>query len=129
MIMFWAISTFAQITPPPIDPSPKPQDTLANFKNPEFPGGHRAFVQQFLKNFRTSIPAKENIKTAKVIATFIVEPDGSMSQFAIESSENELVKNEFLRALKMVTTKWVPAEKDGVKVKAKMRQPLVFILE
>lgn len=129
VMMFWAASTSAQITSPPSEPLPKPQDTLVNFKNPEFPGGHRAFVQKILKNFRTSVPARQNIKTAKVIATFIVEPDGSMSQFAIESSENELVKNEFLRALKMVATQWIPAEKDGVKVKARMRQPLVFVLE
>lgn len=129
MILFWAVSVSAQNTPTPAPAPSQPADTLKNFVNPEFPGGHRAFVQQILKNFRTSIPAKQNIKTAKVIATFMVEPDGSMSQIAIESSENELVKNEFLRALKKVTTRWTPAEKDGVKVRARMRQPLVFVLE
>lgn len=130
MVMFWAVSVSAQITPPPAEPLPKASaDTLANFKNPEFPGGHRVFAQQIMKNFRTAIPARQDIRTARVIAVFTVEPDGSMSSFVIESSENELVKDEFLRALKMVTTRWVPAEKDGVKVKVRMRQPLVFVLE
>ena len=35
----------------------------------------------------------------------------------------------FLRALKMVKTKWIPAEQNGKKVRNLMRQPLVFNLQ
>ncbi|SIS93055.1 TonB protein C-terminal [Chryseobacterium ureilyticum] len=103
-------------------------DSARSFKNPEFPGGHAAFTQEVLRYFRTSVPASLNIKRAEAIATFIVDTDGVMKQFAIESSQNDVVKEEFLRALKKINKKWTPAEKNGVPVRAVMRQPLVFLL-
>lgn len=104
-------------------------DELAGYKNPEFPGGHQAFVRKIQSNFQTSLLTRLNISTAKAVATFIVEKDGSMSQIQIESYENEIIKKEFLKALHSVHTKWIPGEKNGEKVKMKIKQPLIFWLE
>lgn len=96
---------------------------------PEFPGGHQAFSMQIFNNFQSHQLVRSNIERAKAVATFFIEPDGSMSDIKIESYENELVKNEFLKAIRRVKTKWIPAEKNGEKVRMKMKQPLIFQLK
>jgi hypothetical protein len=101
----------------------------ASTKPPEFPGGHRAFVTEVLKYFRTYPMVKAEIISAKAVATFIVDTEGNMVDIKIESYEYKIVRDEFLRALKMVKTKWIPAEQDGKKVRNLMRQPLVFNLQ
>lgn len=98
-------------------------------KSPEFPGGHQAFVKKILSNFRTPLLTKLNNSSAKAIATFVVEKDGSMDNIRIESSENEIVKKEFLKALQNINTKWIPGEINGEKTSTRMRQPLVFIAD
>jgi protein TonB len=100
------------------------QDKIA-----EFPGGQSAFMRQIINNFDTSKLARQNLSKARAIAVFDVDTDGSMINLKIESYDNELVKQEFLKALGKIKTKWIPAEQNGVKVKNKMRQPLQFNLD
>ncbi|MET3034677.1 energy transducer TonB [Chryseobacterium sp. NRRL B-14859] len=125
LIILCCTALYAQEAPAAVPAT----DSSGVYKVPSFPGGHQAFTREFIRNFRTAIPASQNIKKARVTATFFVNEDGSMSQFMIESSESDAVKNEFLKALKKITTKWTPAERNGKPVRAKMRQPLIFILE
>ncbi|ASK31310.1 hypothetical protein CEY12_14895 [Chryseobacterium sp. T16E-39] len=113
-----------QKTPTVISPA-----ELSESKNPEFPGGHQAFVKKILNNFQTGVLARLNISSVKAVASFVVEKDGSMGDIQIESYENEIIKKEFLKALKSVNTKWTPGEIKGEKVRMKMRQPLIFRLE
>lgn len=95
----------------------------------EFPGGHQAFVQAVISHFRTSQLARLNIESAKAMAVFDIDTDGSMINVKIESADNEIVKKEFLQALSKVKTKWEPGEEKGIKVKMRMRQPLQFYLD
>ncbi|KXH83303.1 energy transducer TonB [Chryseobacterium kwangjuense] len=110
-------------------PKPAPVAETSFTKAAEFPGGHKAFVAEILKNFRTSPLVKAEIMSAEAVATFMVDTDGNMVDIKIESYKHKLVKDEFLRALKMIKTQWIPAEQDGKKVRNFMRQPLVFSLE
>ncbi|PIF43744.1 hypothetical protein CLU96_0658 [Chryseobacterium sp. 52] len=128
-MLFWVVSMAAQKDSAIAPPVEKPGSISTDFKSPEFPGGHQAFVKEVLKNFQTAVPARLNIQKAKATATFMVETDGSMSNIQMESYEHEAVKNEFLKALKQVTTKWIPAEENGKKLRARMRQPLIFIIQ
>lgn len=98
-------------------------------KIPEFPGGHSVFMKQIINNFNTTPLWKQNITKARAIAVFDIDTDGNMINLKIESYDNELVKQEFLKALKKINTKWIPAEQNGVKVKNRMRQPLQFNLD
>ncbi|OCA78214.1 hypothetical protein BBH99_09465 [Chryseobacterium contaminans] len=129
-MLFWAVSINAQkdstTFPKPEPPAPVES---APHKTPEFPGGHRAFVTEVLKNFRTSPLVRAEIMSAKASANFIVDTEGNMIDIKIESYEHAMVRDEFLRALKMVKTKWIPAEQDGKKVRSVMRQPLIFNLK
>lgn len=98
-------------------------------KIPEFPGGHSVFMKLIISNFNTTPLWKQNITKASAIAIFDVDTDGNMINLKIESSDNELVKKEFLNALNKIKTKWIPGEQNGAKVKTRMRQPLQFNLE
>lgn len=66
---------------------------------------------------------------AKAVATFIVDAEGNMVDIKIESYEYKMVKDEFLRTLKLIKTQWIPAEQNGKKVRSIMKQPLVFSLQ
>ena len=130
ILLFWTVSLAAQkdsaVIPDPkpsVDTEPRPSRIAA------FPGGHQAFVKEILKNFRTSPLVKAEIMKAKAVATFIVDTEGNMIDINIESYEYKMVKDEFLRALKMVKTQWIPAEQNGKKARSIMRQPLVFSLQ
>lgn len=96
---------------------------------PKFPGGQKAFEKEILFHFQTRKLMQLDISKAKVVATFYVEPDGSMSSIKIESYENEAVKDEFLKALHKIKTKWIPAIENGKKVRKLMAQPLIFYLQ
>lgn len=98
-------------------------------KTPEFPGGHAAFMKLIIGNFNTSRLAKQNIAKARAIAVFDIDKEGNMINLRMESYDNEAVKTEFLRALNTIKTKWIPGEKNGEKVKMRMRQPLQFNLD
>ncbi|MBB6371381.1 hypothetical protein [Chryseobacterium shigense] len=130
ILIFWVAAVAAQ-KDSDVVPAVKPSvyAESAPTKSAEFPGGHQAFVAAILKNFRTSPLVKAGVMSARAVASFIVDTDGNMVNIKIESYESEMVKDEFLRALKMIKTPWVPAEQDGKRVRNVMRQPLVFNLQ
>jgi len=130
ILLFWAVSIAAQ-KDSTVVPGVKPMAEAVSqpTKTADFPGGHRAFVNEILKNFKTAPLVKAGIMSAKVVATFIVDTEGKMVDIKIESYEHPMVKNEFLRALKMVKILWIPAEQNGKKVRSIMRQPLIFNLQ
>lgn len=130
ILLFWAASVAAQkdsTAVPAVDPTLHTEATST--KIAEFPGGHQAFVKEILKYFHTSALVKADIMKAKAVATFVVDTDGSMVDIKIESYEYKMVKDEFLRTLKMIKTKWIPAENNGKKIRSLMRQPLTFSLQ
>ncbi|WP_265426787.1 hypothetical protein [Chryseobacterium sp. YIM B08800] len=98
-------------------------------KIPEFPGGHAAFMKQIINNFNTTPLWKQNIARASAIAVFDIDKEGNMINLRVESYDYAAVKTEFLSALNKIKTKWIPGEKNGEKVKMRMRQPLQFNLE
>ncbi|WP_426275162.1 energy transducer TonB [Chryseobacterium sp. S-02] len=104
------------------------QDTAQNIKLPEFPGGNAVFSKKVMLNFETGKLSALNITSSKVMASFYVEPDGTMSTIKIESFDNELVKKEFLKALNRIKDIWKPGEQNGKKVRMLMKQPLIFYL-
>ncbi|MEY8758309.1 hypothetical protein [Chryseobacterium tongliaoense] len=108
---------------------PLPDVVSSPSKVAEFPGGHRAFVREILANFRTAPVVKADIVKAKAVATFVIDTEGNMTDIKIESYQHQMVRDEFLKALKMIKTQWIPAEENGKKVRSIMRQPLIFNLQ
>lgn len=103
----------------------KPSSQIED-KGPEFPGGMIAFRNEFVSQFRSQVLLAAGVNEASAVATFVIEKDGSMSNITMESNSNRAIKDEFIKALKEIKTKWIPGEKNGENVRVRVRQPLVF---
>jgi hypothetical protein len=89
-------------------------------KSPEFAGGMDKFHQYVTKNFK--IESDENIN-GKVIVSFIVEKDGSLTNIKILKDLGYGSRKEAERILKNCP-RWKPAEKNGQTVRVFLSVPL-----
>jgi len=92
---------------------------------PEFPTGQQGlgdFIRSNLSYPRAALDAKiEGI----VIASFIVEKDGSISHVEIVRGLGYGCDEEVIRLIKMMP-KWTPGKKDGKPVRVKLSIPVQF---
>lgn len=70
--------------------------------------------------FRTNPISQTTILS---VLTFIVEPDGTMSDISAKG-ENQSFNEEIERAVKSIQTKWIPAEVKGKKVRSYYKMPI-----
>ena len=89
---------------------------------PEFPGGDREFNLYINKNL--NYPQKKRFN-AKVICTFIVETNGSISSININNITNYDLNKEILKVLKSMPN-WIPAMHNGKKVRCLISQPFML---
>jgi len=93
------------------------------FENPQqFPGGSIALV----KFFNTRLHKIAGAKNKKVFISFVVEKDGTLSDFKIMRGLGKEADNEALRVIKL-SPKWKPASQNGVVYKVSYTLPIVFI--
>ncbi|WP_239106989.1 M56 family metallopeptidase [Flavobacterium macrobrachii] len=78
----------------------------ADLEIPTFPGGISEFYKFVAKNFK--MPKNFNSKE-KLIVSFIVEKDGSLSTFDVKKDLGSGTKKEAVRVLKS-SPKWIPAK-------------------
>ncbi|MFA6086069.1 TonB family protein [Mucilaginibacter sp.] len=110
-------------------------DTVPNKKvvftqvehSPGFPGGDKAFSQFLSKNIRYPKKARENNVQGRVIATFIVEPDGKLTDIKILRGIGSGADEESVRVLKK-SPKWEPGIQNGRKVRVQYSVPIQFSL-
>lgn len=109
---------------PPSQPKPA-QKSVYNASEvevlPNYPGGIRTFYNYFSTNFKRS-DADKNV-TGKVIVSFIVEKDGSLSTIKILRGINETLNTEVIRVLK-ASEKWSVGEMNGEKVRVLYSLPI-----
>ena len=78
------IQTFV---PPPPPPKPKEEATEEIFvvveEMPEFPGGQSALMKYLSENIRYPVIAQENGIEGRVICSFVVERDGSITDVQV----------------------------------------------
>lgn len=89
---------------------------------PEYPGGIdalREFVAQNYKNPKVSRDIKGNL-----IVTFIIEPDGSMSNIKVVRDLGFGIGFEAIRVLKLAD-KWTPGTQDGKPVRVNYTLPII----
>jgi len=87
---------------------------------PEFVGGMRAFYSFIAKNYRA--PEKEGLN-GRVIVTFIVQEDGSLSDFDLLEDIGYDTGEEALRVLALCP-KWNPAMIGGKAVRCQYKFPI-----
>lgn len=90
-------------------------------KNPEYVGGASQFYKFVAKNFH--IP--DGDVSGKIIVEFIIETDGSLSNFKVTQDIGYGTDLEIIRVLRK-SEKWQPAEKDGKPVRSSYRIPVTI---
>ncbi len=96
-------------------------------KSPEYYKGDDALGEFVLSNLEyPGLAVRQNIQ-GTVITSFIVEPNGTISNLFAEKEFNQLCTEEAFRIMRQ--TKWKPATKDGKMVRYKMKYPIVFNLK
>ncbi|MBS7566621.1 energy transducer TonB [Mucilaginibacter sp. Bleaf8] len=92
---------------------------------PEFPGGMEAFYQYLGKNIRYPAPARDKNITGRVIVTFIVEKDGSLSDVKAVRSPDQSLANEAKRVI-AASPKWKPGTQNNHVVRVQYTVPVQF---
>ncbi|MDB5285563.1 MAG: hypothetical protein JWR05_512 [Mucilaginibacter sp.] len=95
---------------------------------PSFQGGEKAFGQFLAKSIGYPQKARENNVQGKVVATFIVEPDGELTDIKIVRGIGGGADEESVRVLKM-SPKWEPGIQNGHKVRVQYTVPIQFALK
>jgi len=95
---------------------------------PEFPGGLNAFSQFLASNIRYPKEARDKNTQGRVIISFIVETDGSLSNIKVAKGIGDGADEEALRVLSM-SPKWKPGVQNGLTVRVAYSVPINFTLE
>ncbi len=95
---------------------------------PEFPGGIQAFGEFLGKNIKYPAKARENKVQGRVIISFIVEKDGSLSDVRIRRGIGSGADEEAVRVINL-SPKWKPGIQNGHTVRVQYSVPISFTLE
>ena len=106
--------------------SDKVYDVVENM--PQFPGGPSAMMKFLSDNIKYPVAAEEKRQQGRVIVTFIVECDGSVSNPKVATSAEEHLDNEALRLVRAMP-KWTPGTQGGHPVRVKYTVPVTFRLK
>lgn len=90
---------------------------------PSFPGGIRAFLNYVAENYQFPSAAKEQGVNGKVILSFIVERDGSLTNINIVRDLGFGTGSEAVRILKK-SPKWKPGIQNGRPVRVSYSLPI-----
>ena len=94
--------------------------------SPVYYKGDDALTEFLLSNLEyPDIAIRQNLQ-GTVLLSFIVEPNGTISNIDVEKEFNHLCTNEAIRVLK--NTKWKPGIKDGKLIRYKTKYPIIFNL-
>ena len=96
-------------------------------KVPEFPGGINAFSQFLSRTVKYPKQARENNVQGRVIISFIVETDGSLTNIRVVRGIGSGTDEEAIRALKL-SPKWLPGYQNRHKVRVAYSVPINFSL-
>ena len=95
---------------------------------PQYPGGPQALFKFLGENVHYPEEAEKAGIQGRVIATFVVEKDGSISQPTVVKSVDPLLDAEALRVISAMP-KWKPGKQNGEVVRVKYTVPLSFHLD
>ncbi len=95
---------------------------------PEYPGGSEALSKYLSESIKYPEEAEEKGIEGKVILTFIVEKDGSISEIEVVNPVNPLLDNEAVRVIKAMQG-WTPGKQNGKTVRVKYTIPVTFKLQ
>ena len=111
---------------------PKPEDDdVVSFRVvedlPQFPGGAVEMMKWLQRNLKYPPVAQERKIQGKVVAEFIVNKDGSLTDVKVVKSLNPLCDREVLRVLRMMP-RWTAGIQNDQPCRTKVCIPVVFKL-
>ena len=109
----------------PVEQNPEYFDVVEQM--PEFPGGAQALFGFVAKNIRYPESAEKAGIQGRVIATFVVMKDGSISNVKVVKSVSPELDTEALRVLSAMPN-WTPGMQNGKAVNVKYTVPISFAL-
>ena len=95
---------------------------------PSYPGGMGALMQYLSSNIKYPAIAEENGIQGRVICTFVVERDGSITDVKIAKSVDPSLDKEAMRVVSKMP-KWIPGKQNGSAVRVKYTLPVTFRLQ
>jgi protein TonB len=103
-------------------------EIYTELKNPPtFPGGATSFYRFISKNLVYPADSRQKGLQGQVVMAFIIEKDGSLSNFKIISSPAEDMSKEALNTMS-TSPKWNPGMLNGIPVRFLFKLPLNFQL-
>jgi len=97
-------------------------------KQPEYPGGIEEFYKLIGINFKVPAEASKQKLEGKAIIEFMVERDGSLSEFKIVKDLGYGIGNEAIRTIKL-SPKWIPGTIDGKPARVLYTLPITIQTE
>lgn len=94
---------------------------------PSFSGGNAALINYIKENVQLQKDGNGEYIQGRVIVSFIVEKDGSCSNFNVARPVNPLLDREAIRVLKTMP-RWNPGKKSGKNVRVRYNVPVMFKL-
>ncbi len=114
-----------------VDEKPKEEETKVFDvveQMPSFPGGDAELMKYLNTHIKYPAVAEENGIQGRVVATFVVERDGSISDVKVIKSVDPSLDKEAIRVLKSMP-KWIPGKQNGSAVRVKYTVPVTFRLQ
>ena len=97
-------------------------------KMPQFPGGEKAINEFISKTLQYPVIAQENGIQGKVVCSFIINQDGSVTDAEVVSGVDPSLDREALRIVSAMP-KWTPGTQRGKAVCVKYTMPVTFTLQ
>lgn len=127
-----AVRNDIAVAAPPPTAAPKPEVATKVFdvveEMPSFPGGQGALMSYLASNIKYPVVAQENGVQGRVIVSFVVERDGSISDVRVARSVDPSLDREAQRVVKSMP-RWKPGKQNGSAVRVKYTVPVVFRLQ
>ncbi len=123
LLIAFSTKTVAQESPS--NYSKKNEEENSKVKKPEYPGGMMEFYKLVGMNFKIPAEADKNKVEGKILIKFMVEKDGSLSEFKIEKDLGYGMGDEAIRVIKL-SLKWIPGSENGKTVRVEYSMPITI---
>lgn len=95
---------------------------------PQFPGGDAALMQYLSSHIHYPAVAEENGIQGRVVCTFVVEKNGSITDVRVVRSVDAALDREAQRVIRSMPA-WIPGKQNGAPVRVKYTVPVTFRLQ
>lgn len=112
-------------------PEPKPEvekvfDVVEQM--PSFPGGPSALMEWLSNNVKYPVVAQENGVQGRVVVSFVVERDGSITDVKVVRGVDPSLDKEASRVVRAMP-RWIPGKQNGSAVRVMYNVPVAFRLQ